>query len=544
MARTVTIAEMLDHLTDLLKGSWRYATGLRGFLAVQTGYEESTTILTSQLQNRDESFLRVLELGIYGNHESPYRRLLLHAGFQFEHVHAMVHEEGLEATLTRLHDAGVYVTLEEFKGRTPVRRPDLEFGVTERDFDNPLLTAHYMGSTGGSRGGGTRVPLDFDFLAYESLSWACHLNAQGIVGRPSVLWLGQPPSPVGLRSLFQFARIGRLPNEWFAPNKPSWNRQGIQGRALTAYTILTSYLSGRPVPRPRFLEDESAIVEYLARATERGSPAVVVGLVSPAVRVCLAAENAGADIRGTVFLAAGEPYTNGNAAVFERVGTRCVPTYAMQEAGAVSRGCGAPAMPDDMHIMTEKLALIQRPCERGGLSVQALFFTSLLPNSPKLMLNVETGDYGTVEERDCGCIWEQLGFTTHISGVRSYEKLTSESVTFMGSMLFELLEETLPARFGGSPTDYQIVEEEEHGLPRVSLLVSPRLGQLDEDSILETVFDQLAFADWSRRMSDQWRHSRTLRLQRREPYATPAAKILPLHVLDSQSSRMDEPRQA
>ena len=58
----------------------------------------------------------------------------------------------------------------------------------------------------------------------------------------------------------------------------------------------------------------------------------------------------------------------------------------------------------------------------------------------------------------------ELGFTTHLHTVRSYEKLTSGGVMFMGSMLHELLEETLPARFGGSPLDYQLVEEEEDGV--------------------------------------------------------------------------------
>jgi hypothetical protein len=38
----------------------------------------------------------------------------------------------------------------------------------------------------------------------------------------------------------------------------------------------------------------------------------------------------------------------------------------------------------------------------------------------------------------------------------------------------------LPARFGGNPTDYQFVERERHGLPKVSLVVSPHIGSLDQ----------------------------------------------------------------
>ena len=124
-----------------------------------------------------------------------------------------------------------------------------------------------------------------------------------------------------------------------------------------------------------------------------------------------------------------------------------------------------------------------------------------------------------------------LGFTTHIHHVRSYEKLTSEGVMFMGSMLYELLEQTLPARFGGNATDYQLAEEEENGMTRVNLIISPRVGQVDEEAVLEAFFDGVSFADWSRRMADMWRSNGTLKVQRREPYATRVGKILPLYVL-------------
>jgi hypothetical protein len=187
-----------------------------------------------------------------------------------------------------------------------------------------------------------------------------------------------------------------------------------------------------------------------------------------------------------------------------------------------------------MHLMTAKLSVHQRPHQgASGIPVQALFYTSLLTSSPKLMLNVESGDYGVMEERDCGCQWQSIGFTTHLHSVHSYEKLSSEGVMFMGSMLFEILERTLPARFGGNPTDYQLVEEEEGGLPRVRLLISPRVGPVNEPAAVEAFFEGIGFSDWSRRMSDEWRRAGTLRIERREPYATAAAKILPLHVLGS-----------
>jgi len=147
------------------------------------------------------------------------------------------------------------------------------------------------------------------------------------------------------------------------------------------------------------------------------------------------------------------------------------------------------------------------------------------------MLNVESGDYGTLEERDCGCPWGELGLRTHVSGLRSYDKLTSEGVTFMGSILFDILENVLPARFGGGPTDYQFSEEEQDGLPRVSIIASPRLGQLDEPAVIETVLQALRTSqEGGSLMAAHWRQGNTLHVLRREPYTTGSQKVQPLHV--------------
>jgi len=104
-------------------------------------------------------------------------------------------------------------------------------------------------------------------------------------------------------------------------------------------------------------------------------------------------------------------------------------------------------------------------------------------------------------------------------------------VTFLGTELLRLVEEVLPARFGGYPTDYQLLEEEEGGLPKVNILVSPRVGNVNEEMVLATVFQVLHSYPGGDIMSDKWRQGQTLRVLRREPYSTGSAKILPLHIL-------------
>jgi hypothetical protein len=534
---------MLTHLTDLVRGSLRYATGLYGFLSETIDLDEAKAVLARELQDREETFLLVLERGIYNNPSSPYRRLLQHAGYEFSAIQTQVREQGLEATLSKLYHDGVYVTLDEFKGRAPIRRPGLEFPVTAFDFDNPLLTAHYHSRTGGSRGGGTRVAIDFNQLAHEAAGNLVGLHATGLESRPCVLLRASPPSTTGLRVLLLQARAERLPVKWFSPSKAGWNRQGLQGRALMVYTLLIGRLIGRPLARPEHILNTKQVVDYLADGVRRGTPFQVECGASEWVRICLAAEKLGANISGTAFRGGGEPYTEGKAGVLERVGASGYPSYAMQEAGGLSKACGRPMAPDDMHLMTNRVAMLQLPVSLDfGLEVQGFFHTSLTTSAPKLMLNVESGDYGVMEERACGCLWQELGFTMHVHTVRSYEKLTSGSVMFMGSMLHRLLEETLPNRFGGSPLDYQLVEEEEDGVPRVSVIVSSRVGPVSEMEVVETVLDSLGFADWSRRQADLWRQNNTLRVQRREPYATRAGKILPLHVLDAKDEVNTVPR--
>ena len=65
----------------------------------------------------------------------------------------------------------------------------------------------------------------------------------------------------------------------------------------------------------------------------------------------------------------------------------------------------------------------------------ALVYTTLLPYSPKVMLNVESDDYGELEARSCGCVFEELGLRLHLHTLHSYEKLTAAGTTFLGAEL-------------------------------------------------------------------------------------------------------------
>jgi hypothetical protein len=245
----------------------------------------------------------------------------------------------------------------------------------------------------------------------------------------------------------------------------------------------------------------------------------------------VAAREHGLDLTGTLFRLGGEPLTPARAAVVASTGSRAASSYSMAELGRIGVPCAAPTSTDDLHLLTDKLAVLVRP--RSGAredAASALHFTTLRPTSPKLMINVETDDYAVVQDRRCGCLIGELGFSRHVHAIRSHEKLTSEGMTFEGSEVLTLVEETLPARFGGAPTDYQLVDEVDSELPSVAIVVSPGVGDVDEDEVVRVVLAALEQGGaGSRLMTGLWRDGGTLRVVRREPIATPPGKVLPIH---------------
>jgi hypothetical protein len=512
----------------------RYLSALPGYLRTRVSVDEARRRLGSQLARRETAFLAIVRHGILGNPVSPYRALLRHAGVEHGDIARQVGRDGVEATLGALYDAGVHLTIDEFKGLQPIVRPGLHLTARPADFDNPLLARHYEGRSSGSRGPGTRVIIDLDLLAHEAAYFHQYLGAFARQGRPLALWFPVPPGAAGMKWALRLAQLGAPPARWFSPAPIAWGRESWKFALFTHFTLLAARAVRNPLPVPRHVAagQVGEVLRWLAEVKRAGTPAVLATSPSAGVRICQGACEGGLDIGGTLFIFGGEPFTRAKAEVIQRAGCQGVNHYSMVEVGNVGLACGEPAQWDDVHLVSDKIAVIQRQRSLGGQDqfVEALVYTTILPSCPKLMLNVESGDFGDLSERPCGCFLGQLGFTRHLSGIRSYEKLTSEGVTFLGTGLLRLVDEVLPQRFGGSSVDYQLVESEEGGRSRISVIVSPQRGQIDEAAVLATVFEVLGEAPGGAAMLDHWRQARTLRVLRQEPHATSSAKVLPLHV--------------
>lgn len=499
----------------------RFAGGLPAFLRRRVSLEEARETIRRRLEDREARFLEVVERAVYGYAGSPYLPLLEEAGCELGDLRAMVWTRGLEATLHELRDNGVYVDFDELKGRSPIVRGRRELAVERHSFDNPYLARIYEGESGGSTGPATRIPYDLDSLLSRIPNYMLGCAAHGVLDAPLGLWRFGLPSLVGISNALRSVVMGSPVRRWFTPEGGGDLRPALRFRLATAFVVRTSRLLGQPIPLPEYVPIERAgVVAGWASETARAEGSCLVrASASMALRIALAAEEEGIVLDGVTLMGGSEPVTETKTRAIARTGAKHVSTYSFTEGGSVGIGCASPHEPGDVHFFEDLLALIQRPRSLPGsdVEVQAFCFTTLNPAAPQILLNAEIDDYGVVERRSCGCPLEEAGFGTHLRGIRSYRKLTGEGVTLVGSDMIRILEEALPARFGGDPHHYQLHEcEEPDGFTRLVLVIDPAIALESEEEVkrfvLASLDDGSGMADFARSL---WEMAGSLRVERR-----------------------------
>lgn len=522
-------------LDDLIMYT-RFVLGLREFLQTPITLQDALTMAQQRLSEREANFLRLIKHGIYENPRSPYQKLVRHARCTYDDLEKMTRAHGIEETLQALRRAGVFVTFEEFKGREPIVRDGLEMNVTPRDFDNPFLKHYYYGYSGGSSGAGTRVPVDLDFIRTNTPHVLLTQAAHQLLDMPRVLWLGIFPDSTGMNNILRLAPARQLPTRWFAPLTRDQVKTSRRDRLALRFILTMARICGTRIPAPEYvsLDNPLVIAQTVSELAIKRGACIVSTQPSKALRICLTAHEHGMDLTGVVFWSGGEPWTPAKARQIRLTGARHLPGYWITELGSVGMGCANPADENDIHFFHDDFALLTYPrtVPNSMITVESFHYTTLNAAAAKIMLNAESDDYGVVERRSCGCLLEQAGFHTHLREIRSFRKLTGEGATLVGSEMIRILEEVLPARFGGSPLDYQLAEEEDQqGFTRLNLLISPRVEIHDEAEVTKTVLAELSKRDGA---ADQargiWQQAQTLRVQRREPVWTARGKLMPLHL--------------
>jgi len=523
----------------------RFLLGLPRFLGRRMTVGEARAVLAHRLQARESNFLLSVERGVFGNQRSPYRAMLGLAGCEFGDLRQSVTRNGLEATLRTLRGEGVYLTFEEFKGRNPIIRGGREIPAGPGDFDNTDLKQYFSVTTGGSSGAGRRVSMDLTHMRDRLVHRVLVRHVQGVAGVPAANWSDLPPAG-GLTGVLMAVAGGESPPRWFTASRPG---KGSSRRFMVAThaALAVARLSGARVSWPEYLPfDEAYRLARWARDRLRESGRCTMhGSVSRMLRVAVAAAEEGIDLTGAVIRGGGEPPTVAKVSQITSTGAVFRSSYAYTEVGSVGTSCLASPHPNDQHFFRDHLAMIQAPRQVPGFDIEvpAFCFTTLLPTAPKLLLNVESDDYGVVESRHCGCPWDELGLAEHLLEIRSFRKLTGEGVTLVGSDIERILEEVLPGRFGGSALDYQLLEEEdERGFTRLTLLVSPGVPLADEQAPIQAMLEALgamgARAGSSRQL---WGQAGTLRIRREAPRLTSRGKLMPLQLVRLARAAMAEP---
>jgi hypothetical protein len=494
---------------------------------------EALAIVQERRQHRERNFLTVVERGIFANPRSPYRALLGAAGCTLGDVRQLLAREGLEGALLELRRAGVYVSFEEFKGTSPIVRGSLTLAPAPSDFDNPAATRFYSTTTGGSTGVGRRVQLDLEHLHALLPGRIVVREVQGITGVPAASWSDLPPAG-GLKGVLLHAAAGEDATHWFSARAVDGRGVPLRSKLATHAALSVARAAGARVAWPVHVPFEQAVrlAEWARDQVQRHGACTIHASVSRILRIAVAAREHGIDLRGTVLRGGGEPPTPAKVSQIAASGATFRSSYAFSEVGTVGSSCLAAEDPNDQHFMEDHLAMIQatRAVPGFAIEVPAFCYTSLLTTAPKLLLNVESDDYGTVSRRSCGCRWETLGFTTHLTDIRSFRKLTGEGVTLVGSDMERILDELLPARYGGSALDYQFAEEEDaNGFTRLTLRVAPRVPLPDEAVVVEFVLHALERAGGGAALAQTtWRQAGTLRLRREPPTLTSRGKMMPL----------------
>lgn len=514
-----------------------FALSLRKYIKEyeQPSLEEAKARLKVRLQNREQRFLEMVETCIYGYSRSPYLPLLRAADCEFGDLRNLVGDVGLEPALRRLRDDGVYFSFEEFKGRKVAERNGVALALRSEDFDNPSTVRHFSTSSGGSSGPPTRVWMNLADRENQRAHFVFSRAAHGGMDAPTTAW-GTGDLPSFVHSLT--AMVAESRDRWFASRSPRGTKDVLKYAVGSRILSFVAASGGLRLPRREWVDplDPLPIARWAEEnLRSNGKCRIFTVTISKGVRLASTALENGIDLHGASIIGSGEPATPGKVQAIRRSGATWIPTYVFAEGGTVGSGCVQPLDGTDVHFYSDRFGLIQSPRNVPGtdLTVDAFNFTTLSATAPKVLMNVEIDDYGILESRKCGCPFDEVGYDQHIREIYSFQKLTGEGVTLVGSDILRILEEVLPSRFGGSPLDYQLVEEEdENNLTRLSLVIDPRIRIDDESLVIATVLDELKATDAPSSMAGSiWAQAGTFRVKRTKPITTTSRdKLMPLHV--------------
>lgn len=521
VGRVVTAARMARRGLTVTRG-------LRGLVRRPVTLEESRSVIEQEVRHRAPRLLASLDRLVWPFPASPTRRLLDHAGLEPGDVRALVTDRGVDDALEALRDAGVYVAYEEYHGRRPAVRGSASFEFSPPDFFNPVTTADYLATTGGSRSEGTPVELSFSWQRRQGRQRPLQAQMAGTRGAPMAVWLPVFPSAAGFGAVMKLTAGGSRPERWFSQIPTDLRgittHKQLANRVLPAMSALAR--AGLPSPEHVPTSDPAPVAEWLQDAVARTGAAALTGYASSLTALARHALERGIDLNGVVGFPASEPVTAGKLDTMRASGMRPFPMYAFVPEGTMGLSC--PHCDDEeYHLWAQDLAVVTRRRDRGdGTEVDAFLWTSLALDAPRVLLNVENDDYGEIRtDVPCACPLGEVGLRTRLAQIRGISKVVAAGMSLDGEVFDALAESTLPALLGGGPGDYQLVEEETTSGTAIALRIHPRVGAIDDDAARAAFRAALAGSDNGVLARTVW-GQRPLRIDRAAPITTRAGKTL------------------
>ena len=494
---------------------FRTVRDLPAFFGKPLDIGKSLDALKTRMERRTENFLSSAAI-VYAVPHNPFRRLLLSAGCEYADLESGVRSRGIEKTLEALRAEGVFLRYDEFKSGVPVVRGGVAFETRPEDFDNPRLAGGIIpATTSGTRSArAMRVPYDWDFIADEAANECALSAAHGILDAPRALWYPGLPGIAGIHNLLISAKYRRPPDRWFAHCADRGMRQPI-GRSLAVRALpVLGRLYGLRLPRPEptNLEDAPRVARWLAEKAEEHGISVLRGFTGSVVRAVQAALENNLDIKRSVLFTGGEPLTAARRKFIESSGARVYPRYIATETGLIAAACPHGEPPDEMHVYLDRLAVL--PPENGG----SLLYTTLLPGAGKILINTDIGDGGRLFRKPCPCLFGTVGMDVRIKEVGSRERITIEGMTVSVHELDDALGR-VAADAGGNPDDIRFQEVRDgRGFGRLRIVAGPSLGGMDENRLIDGLFDNLENRDSGHRMTTRiWRQAGSVEVVRGGP---------------------------
>jgi hypothetical protein len=502
------------------------------------------SVVRKCMEQREENFLAHVAT-VTQKPEHPYAQMFKLAGCSYADLEASVRRDGVESTLEKLLREGVYLTHDEFRGKREIVRSGRHIPALLSVWNNPASKGGYVQSSSGTSGRSVTTRGSIANIRLGESLQLLFLRELKVSNGGRVIVAPVLPGGGLLTAIFVGRLAGGL-DRWYATGGVTW--RNLHYRFVTRLLLAEMRFLGLRVPYPTYLKqnDFLAAAEYIKERVDAGDFVGLSGFVSAVARVAAAAVSNALDLTGCSAITGGEALTDAKRKVIESAGITAYSSYGSTDFGGFGMPCSQMNKGNCVHISKHAIALVSRPQESAWTNeaVHSLYATSILPQSPRIFINAEIGDTGVIEPATCDCSFSKLGFDLQVRDMAAIGMVTAQGITIEVSELVPLLEEVLPARFGGHPGDYQLHEREAGAQTEIVLRIRPGVSTVAPGEILKHFLAEVKRVYGGSLSVVSWLHSAGIRPELAPPLLAATGKFRAVRLLGTSASRSEERKPA